>query len=119
MVIPNLVYFVIAMLLCVMMLILLVTVQPFKESVKYYFTINVTFLLFMSMFLTDLLAIQGSKIWSPETMPFLLTLSIAIGAVDLLYTMAVLIYYYIHRCLYCILVPIRRVQTWRRGYRLL
>ena len=115
--ISSMIFFVLSSLATIVLLILLVTVQPFKENVRHYSTINAGFLLIMLMFMVDLLAISMCRIWSPQLLPISLIILIAIGIILLLYTPAITVHY-IGMCR-CIVVPIRKLQAWKRGYNML
>ena len=116
-VISSSVFFVVCSLAAVLLLVLLLILQPFKENVRHYSTINASFLLIMLMFIVDVLAIFMSRMWSPQLLPISLITLIAIGVILLLYTPAITLHY-IGICR-CILVPIRKFQAWKRGYNML
>ena len=115
--ISSSVFFVVCSLAAVLLLVLLLILQPFKENVRHYSTINASFLLIMLMFTVDVLAIFMSRMWSPQLLPISLITLIAIGVILLLYTPAITLHY-IGICR-CILVPIRKFQAWKRGYNML
>ena len=118
--IPTLAYFAISLLAVVMFAVLLVTVQPFKENVRHYSTINSCFLLIMSMFVADLIAIQMSRIWSPQLLPITLIFLIISGVIGLLYTPAIIVHYIgMRRCCNCIQVLTGRLQARTRAYSIL
>ena len=114
---PTWSFYTISALGIVMLLILLVAVQPFKEDMRHYSTINAGFLLLMAIAVIDVLAFHMSKIWSSQMLPICLITAIVVGVILLLYIPALVVHYIgMRRCWNCILAPIRRLQAWRHGY---
>ena len=117
----SLAFFTFSIFAIVILLILLVTVQPFKENVRHYYAFNSCLLLMMSIFLLDLIGIQMSKIWGTQVMLSALKIFlILISIISHLYAFTFIAHCTgVRRCWNCIIVPIRRMQAWRRGYHML
>ena len=116
---PTWSFYTISALGIVMLVILLVTVQPFKEDVRHYSTINAGFLLLLAIAMVDVLAINISRIRSPQLLSISLIISLIVIGVILLLYIPVLSVHYIGMQKCWILVPIRRLQAWRHGYNVL
>ena len=64
---------------------ILVTVQPFKEDVRHYSTINAGFLLLLAIGMVNVLALHMSRIWGHHDQLLLITM-IVFGVIFLLYS---------------------------------
>ena len=109
-------FFAISALGIVMLAILLVTVQPFKEDVRHYSTINASFLLLMAIAPVDVLAFHMFRIWSPQMLPICLITVIVVGVILLLYIPALIVHYIGMRRFRNYIM---RLQAWRHGYNVL
>ena len=118
--ISTLVFFAISALAVVLLLILLVSFQPFKENVRHYFVINAGFLLLVAIGMADILALHMSATQGLKLMPVLLLPLVVVTAIALLYAPAIIVYYIgMRRCWMYLLMPFRRLQAWRQGYNML
>ena len=100
--------------------LIVVIVQPFKEDVRHYSTINASLLLFTAIGMVNILAIHMSRMRNPQLYPICLTTVLVVGVILLLYIPALVVHYIgMRRCWNFILVPIRRLQAWRHGYNML
>ncbi|SMN02681.1 hypothetical protein SPONN_1631 [uncultured Candidatus Thioglobus sp.] len=113
----TLMFFVLGSIILVMVIMI---VQPFKENVRHYSTINANFLLLLTIGFVNITAIQISRLLKPELVSVSITFISVSCILGLLYIPAIFIHHIgLHRCWSYTTTPIRKLRAWRQGYKLL
>ncbi len=110
-------FFPISSLVYILVVVLLITMQPFKAHVSYYTTINAVFMLLIALLYVSWTGMQMADINMPNLSKFFAFLALVAAILPLLYiTVIILQWMYSHGKFGLELIG--RLCAWRRGYTL-
>ena len=113
--ISNSMAIVVCSMIIISVVILLVGIQPFKESVRYYYATNAMFMLLIILFCVCVIGEDLASITKQEmTWPFVFIVIFSVSLPLVYMTVIIVCWVYKHRKFS--LELIQRVHAWRNGY---
>lgn len=108
-------YFTYSSIILVFVCILLVTLQPFKPEFSHYTITNLTFILFLSLWLVHLIGLVVTFLHMPTLFHYLLVTTVFVSSFPILYISTIILHWLFRRRKFG-WEFVRRVSAWRRGY---
>jgi hypothetical protein len=108
-------YFATATIILVVVAILFISVQPFKDSMSHFTTLNVSFVLLLALWYTCMIGTIESIKKPTQLVPLLLAMATITAILPLLYVSAIVLHWMYSQRKFGRNV-ITRLRAWKNGY---